>query len=180
MAERLIVAGFFESIADQVPVGGARSMIGRALAERAGAVRWLMPRPPVAEAGDRSASVGRSDLAPGEARRFDVAGLRVALVRIGDDFHAVGDRCSHEDFSLAEGEVWPDECEIECAKHGSTFDLRTGAAVLAAGHPAGPRLRGGGRRRRRVGGGSVSTGRTVHRGPPCRHPGPRDPPGRVP
>jgi 3-phenylpropionate/trans-cinnamate dioxygenase ferredoxin component len=69
---------------------------------------------------------GRDDLASGEARRFDVAGLRVALVRIEDDFYAIGDRCSHEDFSLADGEVWPGECEIECAKHGSTFDLRTG------------------------------------------------------
>ncbi len=68
----------------------------------------------------------RDDLADGEARRFDVAGSRVALVRIGQDFYAVGDRCSHEDFSLADGEVLSDECEIECAKHGSTFDLRTG------------------------------------------------------
>jgi len=68
-----------------------------------------------------------SDLEPGQARRFDVAGLRVALVRIGDDFHAIGDRCSHEDFSLADGEVWPEECQIECAKHGSMFDLLTGA-----------------------------------------------------
>jgi len=67
------------------------------------------------------------DLAPGTARRFDVAGLRVALVRVGDDFFAVGDRCSHEDFSLADGEVLVSECEIECAKHGSTFDLATGA-----------------------------------------------------
>ena len=65
-------------------------------------------------------------LAPDEARRFDVEGLRVALIRIGDDYYAIGDRCSHEDFSLADGEVWPDELEIECAKHGSTFDLRTG------------------------------------------------------
>ncbi len=69
----------------------------------------------------------RSELEPGQARRFDVGGLRVALVRIGDDFLAVGDRCSHEDYSLADGEVLADECEIECAKHGSTFDLRTGA-----------------------------------------------------
>ena len=66
------------------------------------------------------------DLAPGEARRYDVAGLRVALVRIGDDFHAVGDRCSHEDYSLADGEVFAAECQIECAKHGSMFDLLTG------------------------------------------------------
>ena len=67
------------------------------------------------------------DLAPGTARRFDVADLRVALVRTDDGYHAVGDRCSHEDFSLADGEVWGPECQIECAKHGSTFDLRTGA-----------------------------------------------------
>jgi 3-phenylpropionate/trans-cinnamate dioxygenase ferredoxin subunit len=68
----------------------------------------------------------RADLAPGSARRFDVDEHRIALVRIGDDFYALGDRCSHADFSLAEGDVWDDECEIECPKHGSTFSLRTG------------------------------------------------------
>jgi len=36
VAERLIVAGFFENIADQVPIPGARSMVGRALADRTG------------------------------------------------------------------------------------------------------------------------------------------------
>jgi len=69
----------------------------------------------------------RSELEPGTARRFDVDGQRVALVRIKDEFFAVADRCSHEDYSLSEGEVLEDECEIECWKHGSTFDLRTGA-----------------------------------------------------
>jgi 3-phenylpropionate/trans-cinnamate dioxygenase ferredoxin component len=68
----------------------------------------------------------RDELQSGQARRFDIAGLRIALVRIDDEFYAVGDRCSHEDYSLSDGEVWPDECELECAKHGSTFDLRTG------------------------------------------------------
>ncbi len=66
------------------------------------------------------------DLAPGTAQRFDVDGHRVALVRIGDDVYAIGDRCSHADVSLAEGEVLADDLEIECWKHGSTFDLRTG------------------------------------------------------
>ena len=68
----------------------------------------------------------RDDLAPGTARRFDVDGQRIAVVRIGDDFYALGDRCSHADFSLAEGDVWADELEIECPKHGSTFSLTTG------------------------------------------------------
>jgi 3-phenylpropionate/trans-cinnamate dioxygenase ferredoxin component len=66
------------------------------------------------------------ELAPGEARRFDVAGRRIALVRIADEFHAIADECSHEDYSLAEGEVWAEECQIECPRHGSTFDLITG------------------------------------------------------
>jgi 3-phenylpropionate/trans-cinnamate dioxygenase ferredoxin component len=79
--------------------------------------------------GDKAVLCRRQDLAPGEARRFDVATLRIALVRIGDDFYAVGDRCSHEDYSLAEGEVWQEECELECPRHGSTFDLRTGEAM---------------------------------------------------
>jgi 3-phenylpropionate/trans-cinnamate dioxygenase ferredoxin component len=68
----------------------------------------------------------RDDLAPGTARRFDVDDHRIALVRIGDDFYALGDRCSHADFSLSEGDVWEDELEIECPKHGSTFSLATG------------------------------------------------------
>ncbi len=66
------------------------------------------------------------DMADGTARRFDIGEQRICVVRIGDDFYAIGDRCSHADFSLSEGEVWPDEREIECWKHGSTFSLLTG------------------------------------------------------
>lgn len=66
------------------------------------------------------------DLKPGEARRFDVGQHRIALVRIGDDFYAIGDTCSHADVSLSEGEVNTDTCEIECWKHGSSFSLETG------------------------------------------------------
>ena len=68
----------------------------------------------------------RGDLDPGTAKRFDIGPHRVALVRVHDDFFALADRCSHEDYSLSEGEVLEEECEIECWKHGSTFDLRTG------------------------------------------------------
>ena len=66
------------------------------------------------------------ELEPGPARRFDVDGRKVAVVRIGDDVYAIGDTCSHADFSLSEGEVFCDEREIECWKHGSTFSLVTG------------------------------------------------------
>ena len=66
------------------------------------------------------------EVPPGTAKRFDFDGHRIAVVRIGEDFYAVGDRCSHADYSLSEGEIWEDEREIECPKHGSTFSLETG------------------------------------------------------
>jgi 3-phenylpropionate/trans-cinnamate dioxygenase ferredoxin subunit len=68
----------------------------------------------------------RDEMEPSTARRFDVRGHAIALVRVEDDFYALSDTCSHEDYSLSEGEVFGEECELECWKHGSTFDLRTG------------------------------------------------------
>lgn len=70
-----------------------------------------------------------SDIDPGSSRRFDVGEHRIALMRIGDDFYAIGDRCSHENVSLAEGDVIGEDYEIECCKHGSHFDLKTGQAM---------------------------------------------------
>ena len=67
-----------------------------------------------------------TQLAPNSATRFDVDGRAVAVVRIGDDVYAIGDTCSHANVSLSEGELWCDEKEIECWKHGSTFSLITG------------------------------------------------------
>jgi 3-phenylpropionate/trans-cinnamate dioxygenase ferredoxin subunit len=77
-----------------------------------------------------------TDLAPGSAKRFDVAGRAVAIVRIDDDVYAIGDVCSHADVSLSEGEVWCDTKELECWKHGSAFSLLTGEpATLPATQP---------------------------------------------
>jgi len=58
--------------------------------------------------------------------RVDVAGERIAVFRDGERFYAVGDRCSHAEASLSEGEVF--DGEVECPRHGSVFDLVTGAA----------------------------------------------------
>ena len=66
------------------------------------------------------------DIAPGSHKRFDVDGHPVCVIRIGDDWYAISDTCSHADYSLCEGDLWEDEREIECPKHGSTFSLETG------------------------------------------------------
>jgi len=68
------------------------------------------------------------ELDSGEARRLNVAGQRLAVVRIDDAVYVVGDRCSHAEASLAEGDVDVASCRIECPKHGAEFSLVTGAA----------------------------------------------------
>lgn len=65
-----------------------------------------------------------ADLPDGRGIRVEVGALRVAVFRIGDEVYALADRCSHAEASLAEGEVF--DGEVECPRHGSTFDLRTG------------------------------------------------------
>jgi 3-phenylpropionate/trans-cinnamate dioxygenase ferredoxin subunit len=69
---------------------------------------------------------GVADVPVGEARRFDLGDHHICVVHLDGDFYAIGDVCTHQDISLAEGEIHADEREIECWKHGSTFSLVTG------------------------------------------------------
>ena len=66
------------------------------------------------------------DYVHGEARQVSVDGRVLVVVRIDDAVYVLDDRCSHEDFSLAEGEVNVATCEIECARHGAMFSLKDG------------------------------------------------------
>ena len=67
------------------------------------------------------------DLPVGRGVRVEWGAHRVAVFRIGDDVYAVGDRCSHAEASLSEGEVFDEN--VECPRHGAEFDLATGAAL---------------------------------------------------
>ncbi|MGO1511487.1 MAG: non-heme iron oxygenase ferredoxin subunit [Actinomycetales bacterium] len=73
---------------------------------------------------------GTEDLAPGDVSlvRLDAADgspRRIALARDDDgSFHALDDTCTHGQVSLSDGEL--DDGALECWKHGSAFDLRTG------------------------------------------------------
>jgi 3-phenylpropionate/trans-cinnamate dioxygenase ferredoxin subunit len=75
---------------------------------------------------------GVTDLEPETATQVVVDGEEICLARAEDGtFHALVDVCSHEEFPLSDGEVWG--TEIECARHGSRFNLETG---LPRGLPA--------------------------------------------
>ncbi len=88
-----------------------------------------------------------SDIPPGEARRFVVDRIEIAVANCDGEYLAVDDICSHAEYSLSDGEVDVDDYTIECPKHGSTFDLHTGRPQDAAGHGARRHLPGQGRGR---------------------------------
>jgi 3-phenylpropionate/trans-cinnamate dioxygenase ferredoxin subunit len=74
------------------------------------------------------------ELPQGRGVVVEAAGHRIAMFRIEDSVYAVGDRCSHAEASLAEGELF--DTEIECPRHGASFDLKTGNALtLPASKP---------------------------------------------
>ncbi len=56
--------------------------------------------------------------------RLEFEGHRIAVFRVGEEVFAIGDRCSHAEASLSEGEVF--DHAVECPRHGSEFDLRSG------------------------------------------------------
>jgi len=72
--------------------------------------------------------IATTDQVPeGEARRFKYDSTEVAVANLGGgEFRALDAICSHALSYLDEGEVDPDMETLECAKHGSTFDLNTG------------------------------------------------------
>jgi len=60
----------------------------------------------------------------GRGVRVTIGDTRIAMFRIDDRVYAIGDRCSHAEASLAEGELW--DTSVECPRHGSEFALETG------------------------------------------------------
>ncbi len=67
-----------------------------------------------------------AELPPGERRLVEWEDLEIGVFNCGGSFYAIEDRCSHDDGPLAEGELDAEACTVECPRHGSLFDLRTG------------------------------------------------------
>jgi 3-phenylpropionate/trans-cinnamate dioxygenase ferredoxin component len=78
---------------------------------------------------ERHYVVRRADaLPPSSMTRLIAGDLPICLVHADDGlFYAIEDRCSHEDYPLSEGEL--DGYTVECPRHGSRFDIRTGAVL---------------------------------------------------
>ena len=70
----------------------------------------------------------RSEVPEDGSLRIELADVDVAVVGFDGQLYALEDRCSHADIPLTDGEVeeFDGAPTIECALHGSCFDLRTG------------------------------------------------------
>jgi 3-phenylpropionate/trans-cinnamate dioxygenase ferredoxin subunit len=66
------------------------------------------------------------ELPPGGKRLVEYEDLEIGVVNCAGEIFAIEDRCSHDDGELVDGELDQAECAIECPRHGSRFDLRTG------------------------------------------------------
>ena len=67
-----------------------------------------------------------SELQPGERRLVEWDDLEIGVFNCGGTLYAIEDRCSHDDGPLAEGTLDAEACTVECPRHGSVFDLKTG------------------------------------------------------
>lgn len=66
------------------------------------------------------------DLPPGAMRLVEWEDVEIGVFNCGGTYYAIEDRCSHDDGPLAEGELNEADCTVECPRHGSRFDLKTG------------------------------------------------------
>ena len=69
------------------------------------------------------------ELKPGERRLLEWEDLEIGVFNCDGTLYAIEDRCSHDNGPLAEGEFDEDTCTVECPRHGSLFDLKTGQPV---------------------------------------------------
>jgi nitrite reductase/ring-hydroxylating ferredoxin subunit/uncharacterized membrane protein len=76
---------------------------------------------------DWTDAIAASELEQGEPKSVVVEDTPVMLLRHGDHFHAIHDRCSHRGCSLSGGEV--DKEVVTCPCHGSQFSLRDGSVL---------------------------------------------------
>jgi nitrite reductase/ring-hydroxylating ferredoxin subunit len=67
------------------------------------------------------------DVAVGEVRKVETAGLTLAVYNLEGEFFVTDDACTHGPGSLSEGFVEGDT--IECNFHQGVFDIRTGEVV---------------------------------------------------
>jgi len=73
-------------------------------------------------------TVGKADeFADGQVKRLTLGDKEIGVARVGKEFFAFEDVCTHDDGPLAEGTLEGEV--IECPRHGAKFSIRTGEVL---------------------------------------------------
>jgi 3-phenylpropionate/trans-cinnamate dioxygenase ferredoxin subunit len=67
------------------------------------------------------------EIAPGQGKIVEVQGKEIALFNVGGEYFAIDNMCTHEEASLADGEI--SGFEVTCPLHGAKFDVRSGQVL---------------------------------------------------
>jgi len=67
-----------------------------------------------------------AELPPGTMRLVEWEDVEIGVFNCAGTLYAIEDRCSHDDGPLAEGPFDESTCAVECPRHGSLFDLKSG------------------------------------------------------
>lgn len=67
------------------------------------------------------------DIPPGTLKHVEIAEKEICIANVGGKFYAIGDRCGHENASLARGKL--EGTLVVCPMHSSRFDVTSGKKV---------------------------------------------------
>jgi len=67
------------------------------------------------------------NLADGQMIAVEIAGKEILITRVGEEFYAISNRCTHAGGKLSAGTL--DGFVITCPVHGSRFDIRNGDVI---------------------------------------------------
>lgn len=67
------------------------------------------------------------DLQDGDMRFVEIGEERIVLARVGQDYLAFSDECTHAWGSLSDGDLEGER--VTCPLHGSVFNIRTGEVI---------------------------------------------------
>jgi nitrite reductase/ring-hydroxylating ferredoxin subunit len=68
-----------------------------------------------------------ADMEDVEVKQFDVDGQLISIAVVGDQYYAFDDTCTHEQCSLADGDL--SGTTIICACHDGEYDITTGEVL---------------------------------------------------
>jgi nitrite reductase/ring-hydroxylating ferredoxin subunit len=78
-------------------------------------------------------TVGKvTDFKPGSMRSAKVGIIDVAVLKLGDEWHAFSNYCTHVGALLSSG--WINEGQVICPFHYACFDFRTGDLISGPGY----------------------------------------------